>query len=147
MYYTSIDASASLKVMSTCADAPSNCHPAATSTTATSTPPPPIPIGGQFSVLPTYPSTCNATTITYSSTQALTTGQIMIDSPQGWGSTSSQWSFNAGAGIRIDIMNNTGLPGNSSASGNPEAHSKKFTRHSDGSWTMTIVPEMRKTWI
>ena len=143
MYSTSIDASEVVEPLLTCTDLSSSCIPASSSATPTSTIPP-IPDAGQFSVVPTYPSTCNATTITYSSTKALGTGQVMIDSSIGWGSPGSRWEFRAGAGVKIDSLNNTSNPGTSSYEGNPEASSEKFTAHNDSSWTMTVVPNMRK---
>ena len=142
--YTSIAASAFLEPILTCTDVPANCVPPSTSLAPTSTHPA-IPNGGVFSAIPTYPSTCNATTIIYSSTKALETGQIMIDPGSfGWGNAGTQWKFRAEGGVKIDRMNNTSNPGTSSLSGNPEASSENFTKDADGSWTMTVVPEMRK---
>ena len=142
MYYTSIDASQFLEAILTCTDLSTSCIPAPTSTSPTSTISL-IPDAGVFSVIPVYPSTCNATTITYSSTKALGTGQVMIDSSIGWGKPGAQWDFRAGGGGKIDSLNNTSNPGTSIFGGNFEASSENFTKNADGSITMTVVPMMR----
>ena len=69
----------------------------------------------------------------------------MIDPSVDWGKVGSVWTFKAGGGASIDHLNNTSNPGTGSFSGNPEAAADNYTKMADGSWTLTVVPNMRKS--
>ena len=117
---------------------PTNCVMPTSTQSSVSLPPP----GGRFSVTPVYPKTCTASMIGYSSTKPLQTGQIVIDPGTEWGTVGSVWTFSAGGGAKITYLNNTSNPGTSSYEGNPEASNENYTEKADGSWTMTVVPDM-----
>lgn len=119
---------------------PTNCIMPTSSAAPSSSMP---PDGGRFSVSPTYPKTCTASTIGFSSTQAMQTGYIYIDPGTSWGKVGSVWTFKTGGGARLDNLNNTSNPGTGKYSGNPEPAADNFTRKADGSWTLTVIPNMR----
>lgn len=72
------------------------------------------------------------------------TGQIVIDPGTEWGKVRSVWNFKAGGGASITYLNNTSNPGTGKYGGNPTAAANNYTKKADGSWDMTVVPNMRK---
>ena len=55
---------------------------------------------GPFTISPTYPPTCSATTVTYSSSLVMPTGSIDIDpGTYGMGKPGQEWTFAVSPGI------------------------------------------------